>query len=122
MALQHGERFWRNLRMTDTRAVGSEEEYVTDLKTLHKTRMGYFEKKCAALGTSFLSGADCTYADVFLYTCVAAVQKCKGFEAFRKACEGDPFKEYPTVLAIVAKVAEREKVKAVAGKYDEAPI
>ena len=122
MALKHGERFWRNARMTDTRAVGSEEEYVADLKTLHEKRMGYFEKKCAALGTPFLSGSACTYADVFLYTCVYAVQKCKGFGPFRDACGGDPFKEYPTVLAIVAKVAEREKIKAVAGKFDQAPI
>jgi len=123
MALQHNERHWRNARLTDERAVGDQtSQYVADLKKLHEIRCGYFEKQVAALGTPFLSGAECTYADVFLYTAVYAVQKCGGFAPLREACGGDPYKDYPSITAVVAKVAAREKILAVAGKFDQAPI
>jgi len=123
MALQHNERHWRNARLTDSRAVGDlTSEYVADLKKLHENRCGYFEKRLAALTTPFLSGANCTYADIFLYTCVYAVQKCAGFGPLREACGGDPYKSYPSITAVVAKVGALEKVKAAAGKFDQAPI
>lgn len=123
MALHHGEKHWRNLRLTDTRAVGDETpQFVEDLKKLHYNRVSYFEKKLAASGSPFLAGSACTYADVFLYTCVQAVQKCAGFGQFRDACGGDPFKDCPTMLSIVSKVAQREKVLSTAEKFSQAPI
>jgi len=123
MALKHNEKHWRNARLTDPRAVGDlEAEYVEDLKKLHQTRVGYFEKQVAALKSPFLAGAECTYADVFLYTCVYAVQKCAGFGPLRDACGGDPYSDCPSIVALVAKVAAREKIAAAAGKFDEAPI
>ena len=53
----------------------------------------------------------------------AQVLKCKGFTAFRESCgEEGPFAGCPTVLALAAKVGEREKVAAAAGIFDEAPV
>ena len=46
-------------------------DFVSELKTLHAQRMGRLEKKLAAAGTAFCAGDECTYADLFIYTCVA---------------------------------------------------
>ena len=81
---------------------------------------------CAVLTGSekaFAAGADITYADLFIYTCVTTVLKCKGFTAFRESCgEAGPFAGCPTVLALAAKVGERPKIAEKAGKFDQAPV
>ena len=117
---------WRQGRNTDPRASPEHEahaSFVSELKTLHAQRMGRLEKKLVAAGTAFCAGDECTYADLFIYTCVTTVQKCKGFTAFRESCgEEGPFAGCPTVLALAAKVGEREKVAAAAGIFDQAPV
>ena len=53
----------------------------------------------------------------------AQVLNCKGFTAFRESCgEEGPFAGCPMVLELAAKVGEREKVAAVAGIFDQAPV
>ena len=96
---------------------------MSELKALHTQRMGRLQKKLAAAGTAFCAGDECTYADLFIYTCVMTVQKCGGFAPFRELCgEEGPFAGCPMVLELAAKVGEREKVAAAAGIFDQAPV
>ena len=37
--------------------------------------MGRLEKKLVAAGTAFCAGDECTYADLFIYTCVTTVAR-----------------------------------------------
>lgn len=124
--MNHAEPHWRQGRNTDPRASPEHEkhaDFLSELKTLHAQRMGRLEKKLVAAGTAFCAGDECTYADLFIYTCVNTVLKCKGFTAFRESCgEEGPFAGCPTVLALAAKVGEREKVAAAAGIFDQAPV
>ena len=63
------------------------------------------------------------YADLFVYTCVTTVMKCKGFGAFRESfSEAGPFEGCPTLLALAAKVGERPKIAEKAAKFEEAPV
>ena len=97
---------------TDPRAAEHEKnaDYISELAAYHRQRMGRLEKKLAAAGTAYAAGADITYADLFVYTCVTTVLKCKGFTAFREGCgEAGPFAGCPTVLALAAKVGERRR-------------
>ena len=48
---------------------------MSELKTLHAQRMGRLEKKLVAAGTAFCAGDECTYADLFIYTCVTTVAR-----------------------------------------------
>jgi glutathione S-transferase len=124
--MNHAEPHWRQGRNTDPRASPEHEknaDYLAELATYHTQRMDRLEKKLAAAGTAFAAGADITYADLFIYTCVTTVLKCKGFTAFRESCgEAGPFAGCPTVLALAAKVGERPKIAEKAGKFDQAPV
>ena len=69
---------WRQGRNTDPRANPEHEahgSFVSELKTLHAQRMGRLEKKLVAAGTAFCAGDECTYADLFIYTCVTTVAR-----------------------------------------------
>jgi glutathione S-transferase len=122
----HAEPHWRQGRNTDPRADkehAQAADYLSELATYHTQRMARLEKKLVALGSAFSAGDAPTYADLFVYTCVNTVLKCKGFTAFRESCgEKGPFDGCPTVLALAAKIGEREKIKAMAGKFDQAPV
>ena len=124
--MKHAEPHWRQGRNTDPRASPEHEkhaDFLSELKALHTQRMGRLQKKLAAAGTAFCAGDECTYADLFIYTCVTTVQKCGGFAAFRESCgEEGPFAGCPMVLELAAKVGEREKVAAAAGIFDQAPV
>ena len=74
--MNHAEPHWRQGRNTDPRANPEHEkhaDFLGELKTLHSQRMGRLEKKLAAGGTAFCAGDECTYADLFIYTCVTTV-------------------------------------------------
>ena len=62
-------------------------------------------------------------ADIFLYTCVRAVQKCPGFGEFRELFDADPFADKKNVLAVCRAVENIEEVlRTVGAKFDECPI
>ena len=76
--MNHAEPHWRQGRNTDPRASPEHEahaSFVSELKTLHAQRMGRLEKKLVAAGTAFCAGDECTYADLFIYTCVTTVAR-----------------------------------------------
>ena len=116
--------FWRNLRLTDTQTDGGIEKGVSKLKTLHENRINFLESTLQNMHSpEFLSGEGFTYADIFLYTCVRATQKCGGFQILRDACGGDPFKGQKNILAICERVENRPNVKKCVGdKFENAPF
>jgi glutathione S-transferase len=120
----HNEAFWRNLRLTDTLAEGGKETGISNLTTLHKNRFQSLESHLTASNTKpFLIGAECSYADIFLYTCVTTVQKSGGFGILRDACDGEPFADCPTVLEICTAVSKIDKViESVGSKFTDYPI
>ena len=76
--MNHAEPHWRQGRNTDPRANPEHEkhaDFLLELKTLHAQRMGRLEKKLVAAGTAFCAGDECTYADLFIYTCVTTVAR-----------------------------------------------
>ncbi|GMH59049.1 hypothetical protein TrRE_jg9443 [Triparma retinervis] len=124
--MNHAEAHWRQGRNTDPRASPSHAlnaDYLSELKAYHTQRVNRLEKKLAASGSEFCAGPDLTYADLFIYTSVTTVLKCKGFGPFRETFgEKGPFEGCPTLLALAEKVGKREKVAALAGKFDQAPV
>ena len=120
----HNEVFWRNLRLTDSLANGGKKAGVENLATLHKKRIEYLERHLIKANAGpFLTGSKCSYADVFLYTCVRTVQESKGFGLLRDACEGKPFAEFNLVTNISAAVGEISDVKQIVGtKFVDYPI
>jgi len=119
----HNETFWRNLRLTDSLADGGKDAGVANLTKLHKSRFEFLEKHLSAQKAGlFLTGDTCSYADIFLYTCVRAVQETGGFGMLREACGGDPFAEFPTVLSITEAVGALSTVKDSAAKFAQCPI
>ena len=119
----HNEVFWRNLRLTDSLADGGQETGVANLTTLHKKRLNYLETHLVDVKAGpFLTGPDCSYADIFLYTCVRAVEECGGFGVLRDSCNGQPFSEFKIVSDIVNAVGEIAIVKASKSKFAASPI
>jgi len=120
----HNEPFWRNLRLTDTLADGGKETGVSNLTKLHNTRIGFLEKHLSSKQNgSFLTGSKCSYADIFLYTCVRTVQETAGFGILRESCGGEPFKDCPTILRICNEVGKMDAViKASGDIFEKAPI
>ena len=120
---EHQDAFWRNLRLTDTLADG-EEEGVSKLTKLHHNRIQYLDSVLQEMGSpKYLTGDSYTYADVFLYTCVRATQKCAGFKILRDSFGGDPFEKQKNILAICDTVENRPAViKSIGNKFDKAPI
>lgn len=119
----HNEIFWRNLRLTDSLAEGGKETGITNLTKLHKNRFKFLEKHLSdAEGGPFLTGSDCSYADIFLYTCVRAVEETAGFGILREACEGKPFRDFNNVMGIVNAVGNIAEVKSTASKFAECPL
>eukprot|EP00942_MAST-04A_sp_MAST-4A-sp1_P010240 g10240.t1 len=109
----HAEPHWRQGR----------NNYLSELSAYHTQRMGRLEKKLVALGTEYSAGAQPTYADLFVYTCVQTVLKCKGFGPFRESFgEKNPFDGCPTILSLAQKIGERPKIAEKAGKFDQAPV
>jgi len=120
----HNEVFWRNLRLTDTLAEGGKDTAIANLATLHKARLSFLEAHLKTQGAGpFLNGKDCSYADIFLYTCVRTVEETAGFGMLRAVVGETPFTEYPTVEKIAAAVGDIDIVKATVGtKFSECPI
>ena len=120
----HNEPFWRNLRLTDTLADGGKETGISNLTKLHNIRTGFLEKHLSSNQTgSFLTGSKCSYADIFLYTCVRTVQETAGFGILRDSCGGDPFKDCPTIASITNEVGKIDAVTKASGDiFEKAPI
>ena len=120
----HNEPFWRNLRLTDTLAEGGKELGVSNLTKLHHSRLQYLENhiKSKNIGP-FITGENCSYADIFIYTCIRTVQQTAGFAVLRDSCQEKPFKECPNILKICDEVEKDPKVvKAVGSKFKDCPI
>ena len=120
----HNEPFWRNLRLTDTLAEGGKELGISNLTKLHHKRLQYLENHIIDKSlTPFITGDTCSYADVFIYTCVRTVQHTGGFEILREACHGEPFKDYPSILKLCNNVENQPKViETVGSKFKDCPI
>ena len=120
----HNEPFWRNLRLTDTLAEGGKELGISNLTKLHHARLKYLENhiKNKNLGP-FITGEKCSYADIFIYTCVRTVQETGGFAILRDACQNEPFKECPNILKICDEVEKNPKIiETVGNKFKDCPI
>ena len=120
----HNEPFWRNLRLTDTLAEGGKELGISNLTQLHHARLQYLENhiKNKNLGP-FITGEKCSYADIFIYTCVRTVQETGGFAILRDACQGEPFKNCPNILEICNEVEKNPTVVNIVGtKFKDCPI
>jgi len=120
----HNEPFWRNLRLTDTLAEGGKELGISNLTQLHHARLQYLENhiKNKNLGP-FITGQKCSYADIFIYTCVRTVQETGGFAILRDACQGEPFKNCPNILEICNEVEKNPTVVNIVGtKFKDCPI
>ena len=120
----HNEPFWRNLRLTDTLTDGGKETGISNLTKLHNIRIGFLEKHLSSNQTgSFLTGSKCSYADIFLYTCVRTVQETAGFGILRDSCGGDPFKDCPNIVSIINEVGKIDAVTKASGDiFEKAPI
>ena len=120
----HNEPFWRNLRLTDTLTDGGKEKGIENLTKLHKKRLNYLEVHLNKSDiSSYLTGSNCSYADIFLFTCILTVKETKGFSILRDACNGGPFADYPTILKICDEVGRIEDVmKTVGSQYKDSPI
>ena len=120
----HSEIFWRNLRLTDSLAEGGKSVALKNLKLLHEKRVSFLEKHLASLGSNnFMVGGVCSYSDIFLYTCVRAVQRCAGFGEFRELFDTDPFEGKNNILAVCQAVEDIKEVsKTVGTKFVDCPI
>ena len=115
--------FWRNSRLTDSLANGGKATGISNLTALHTKRLEFLEQQLANTNTApFMTGKVCSYADIFLYTCVRAVQETGGFGLLRETCDGDPFSGFPIVKNIADAVGEIDAVKASNSKFSECPI
>ena len=121
----HNEPFWRNLRLTDTLAEGGKETGIKNLTTLHKSRANLLERHLEKSGNvdQFLTGPKCSYADIFLFTCVRTTQETGGFGILRDELGRDPFEDYPIITQICNEVGKIDVVsKTVGSKFSECPI
>jgi len=120
----HNEPFWRNLRLTDTLAEGGKELGISNLTTLHNKRIEYLENHISEMKIGpFITGDNCSYADIFIYTCVRTVQETGGFAILREACKGNPFKNSSNILKICDKVEEIPIVRETVGnKFKDCPF
>ena len=115
--------FWRNSRLTDSLANGGKATGISNLTTLHTKRLKFLEQQLANTNAApFMTGEVCSYADIFLYTCVRAVQETGGFGLLREACNGDPFRDFPIVKNVADAVGEIGVVKASNSKFSDCPI
>ena len=115
--------FWRNSRLTDSLANGGKATGISNLTTLHTKRLKFLEQQLANTNAApFMTGEVCSYADIFLYTCVRAVQETGGFGLLREACNGDPFRDFPIVKNVADAVGEISVVKASNSKFSDCPI
>ena len=121
----HNEPFWRNLRLTDTLAEGGKETGIKNLTTLHKSRANLLERHLDKSGNvdQFLTGSKCSYADIFLFTCVRTTQETGGFGILRNELGRDPYEDYPIITQICNEVGKIDVVsKTVGSKFSECPI
>ena len=119
----HNETFWRNLRLTDTLKEGGKELALANLKILHDKRCSFLENYLKKSDGEFSVNGKCSYADIFLYTCVRSVQKCGGFGEFRELYGSDPFANYENIGRICLAVESiPEVISTVGSKFDDCPI
>ncbi len=116
--------FWRNLRLTNTLADGGKEVGISNLTILHQKRVQYLENYLTKMNLgNFVTGENCSYADIFIYTCVKTVQETGGFGILRESCDGVPFKDCTNILKICKSVGEiPEVIECVGSKFQEYPI
>ena len=116
--------FWRNLRLTDTLAEGGKDVALQNLKVLHDKRVSFLENHLEKSGVGdFMVDRKCSYADIFLYTCVRAVQKCPGFSDFRALFGSDPFEKNKNLSRICMAVDRIKEVSDTVGtKFNDCPI
>ena len=68
-------------------------------------------------------GEGCSYADIFLFTCVRTVEKTPGFGMLRAVVGESPFADFPIIAKIAASVGDMDLVKASVGnRFSECPI
>ena len=68
-------------------------------------------------------GENCSYADIFLFTCVRTVENTSGFGMLRAVVGESPFADFPITAKIAASVGDMELVEASVGnKFSECPI
>ena len=116
--------FWRNLRLTDTLAEGGKETGVSNLTVLHKKRIQYIESNLKKMNMNkYVTGDECSYADIFIYTCIQTVLETGGFKILRDACNGEPFKDCHNLMEICNNVGKLPKVvETVGSKFKDCPI
>ena len=100
------------------------ETAIANLSTLHTTRLGFLEKHLESQSAGpFLMGEDCSYADIFLFTCVRTVESTPGFEMLRAVVGESPFADFPITAKIAASVGDIDVVRASVGnRFSECPI
>jgi len=120
----HSEVFWRNLRLTDSLAEGGKALALNNLKVLHDKRVTFLETHLQTdVDSDFMLNGKCSYADIFLYTCVRAVQKCPGFGEFREFYGSDPFSNSKNISRVCSAVESIKTVSETVGtKFDTCPI
>jgi len=119
IAFAKQDKFGRNLRLTDTRPDG-DEAAISDLAKLHHKRLAFLEKRVASSASKEYLAGEFTYADLFLFTCVRAVQECKAFDKFRNG--GATFVDYPVICAICDRVGNRDAVKRAGKDFSTCPV
>jgi glutathione S-transferase len=116
--------FWRNLRLTNTLTEDGKKLALNNLKNLHDKRINFLESHLGKdVSGDYMVNGKCSYADIFLYTCVRAVQKCAGFTEFREIYGSDPFSKSKKILEVCAAVESIKAVSETVGtKFEECPI
>ena len=70
-----------------------------------------------------LTGEKCSYADIFIYTCIKTVQETKGFSILRDACEDHPFKNCENILNICNEISNiPEVIETIGSKFKDYPF
>ena len=68
-------------------------------------------------------GEDCSYADIFLFTCVRTLENTPGFGMFRAVVGENPFAKFPITAKIAASVGDIDLVKeSIGSRFSECPI
>ena len=68
-------------------------------------------------------GEGCSYADIFLFTCVRTVENTPGFGMLRAVVGESPFAGFPIIAKIAASVGDIDLVKASVGnKFQNAHL
>ncbi len=68
-------------------------------------------------------GEDCSYADIFLFTCVRTVENTAGFEMLKAVVRKCPSADFPITAKIATSVGDMDVLKAwVGNRFSECTI